>query len=317
MAEISASVMRQLSRDDVPAIERKIINCEFIENQLFYQQYSRVVQFACQRLPRDCQFEIINFLSPRPFPSALVTQDPETTLGLTLTVLPIAKDVPVSPRATAHLDNSNPIGFDIGTLVELRRSFRLSFDFPTLDSKLDHDVLFYLVVAFGSEDDQRRFWTYTPRAHGNNGDHHPVGQMIYVALKYRNVGLLRSFLDTRGHPLVLEEPAFFSMFFGFAAEFGLVKLARLVVQHWACDPAFEENYALQRAAGRGHLKMVRYLMEDLRPMYARIDPTARDSSAIRWATIYGQTEVAKYFTEERWSRQQHVLKELRNLRLEQ
>ena len=68
------------------------------------------------------------------------------------------------------------------------------------------------------------------------------------------------------------------------------------------DPAVDGNYAIRMAAGNGHIKVVKCMLEKKEEnprVYGSIDPAAGDNHAIRLASSNGHIEVVRYLLEKK------------------
>jgi len=54
------------------------------------------------------------------------------------------------------------------------------------------------------------------------------------------------------------------------------------------DPTADDNTAIRWASAKGHVEVVKILLSD-----KRVDPTAGNNLAIRWASAKGHVEVVK------------------------
>jgi hypothetical protein len=73
-----------------------------------------------------------------------------------------------------------------------------------------------------------------------------------------------------------------------AAECGNLAVVELLLQNARVDPSAYDNYAVRWAAHEGHLAVVRRLLQD-----ARVDPSANDNHAIGWAAQNGHLAVVE------------------------
>jgi hypothetical protein len=73
-----------------------------------------------------------------------------------------------------------------------------------------------------------------------------------------------------------------------AAEKGHLEVVKLLLEDKRVDPGDCDNYAIRWAAENGHLEVVKVLLKD-----KRVDPGASDNYAIRWAAEKGHLEVVK------------------------
>ena len=92
------------------------------------------------------------------------------------------------------------------------------------------------------------------------------------------------------------------------ASFGYVVkiLQTLLVQDFKCDPAAEDSSVIRIAAEKGHVDVVKYLMEEENEKYG-IDPAAEDNWAIREAADMGHLDVVKYLMEEVWMKSMELI----------
>ena len=131
-------------KHDINTIERKIRKSTIIRDQVFSEAYDRVVKLSCTLLPRDCQIEIINMLSPTPLSSPFIQKQSKARIqekGFIVKLLPEAKEVKTWPKKYHPLIEKE--------LYELRRSFYITFNYSNLDwSNIDLDCLFYLSVLW-------------------------------------------------------------------------------------------------------------------------------------------------------------------------
>jgi len=54
------------------------------------------------------------------------------------------------------------------------------------------------------------------------------------------------------------------------------------------DPSVDDNFAIKSACDKGHLEIVKLLLQD-----ERVDPSAGGNSALRWASNYGYIKIVK------------------------
>ena len=66
------------------------------------------------------------------------------------------------------------------------------------------------------------------------------------------------------------------------------EVVKLLLQDKRVDPSAEDNYAIRWASANGYTDIVKLLLED-----ERVDPSAGDNYAIRWASANGREEVVK------------------------
>ena len=69
-------------------------------------------------------------------------------------------------------------------------------------------------------------------------------------------------------------------------------VVKLLLADKRVDPSARDNYAIRYAASNGHITVVRLLLGD-----DRIDPSAKDNWAINLAAKYGHLEVVKLLKE--------------------
>ena len=277
----------------IGALESKISKSTIFRNQIFSEAYDRVVKLSCPLLPRDCQIEIINMLSPTPLSSSFILKQSRASVqekGFIVKLLPEAKKVnQPSTRYHPLIEKE---------LYELRRSFGITFNYSNLDlSNIDLDCLFYFICAFGSEEDYEKFiCSSTFNSKKTPQQYHQ--EAIYIALKYNNIKLIlyfQKYIYIYRNELTKD---LCSTMFLSAASFGHLKILQtLLVQDFQCDPAAEGNYAIRIAAAKGHFDVVKYLMEEVDEKYG-IDPAAENSQTVRSAATNGHLDVVKYLMEE-------------------
>ena len=228
-------------------------------------------------------------LSPIPLPDSLLQNGHHhDQKGLIVKLFTEAKKI-IRRATNPHLLSSiTPIEKEF---YELRESFSIDFDFSHL-ANIDSNQLLYLVSAFGSVQNYETFITLSSlRSDVDFQKYHR--QAIYIAFKYRNINLITYFLK---YLKIYEKDVdenLPSIMLVFAAEFGYVDIVREIMKNGKCDPAANNNMAIRWSAKRGHLDVVRYLMEDVDSKYG-IDPAAQDNVAIRWSAEAGHLDVVKY-----------------------
>ena len=80
----------------ITRIEKKINKSTSIRDLVFSEAYDGVVKLSCPLLPRDCQIEIINMLSPAPLSSSFILKQSSAEVqvnGFIVKLLPEAKQV--------------------------------------------------------------------------------------------------------------------------------------------------------------------------------------------------------------------------------
>jgi len=83
---------------------------------------------------------------------------------------------------------------------------------------------------------------------------------------------------------------------------GDVKVVDRLLMDSRVDPSASDNYAIRWASGNGHLEVVDRLLMD-----SRVDPSAEDNQAIRLASNDGHLEVVNRLTKYFHKRQQQML----------
>jgi hypothetical protein len=73
-----------------------------------------------------------------------------------------------------------------------------------------------------------------------------------------------------------------------AAENGHLAVVERLLQDKRVDPSADDNYAVRWAAVNGHLAVVERLLQD-----KRVDPSADDNYAVRWAAANGHLAVVE------------------------
>ena len=121
--------------------------------------------------------------------------------------------------------------------------------------------------------------------------HHQEALVYYIQKK--KLKLVHDILmDPRRYPLPHEFP-FGAKFRGLIFMDGSIQhdhleIVKLLLSHDRIDPSAKNNHAIRWASEHGHLDVVKLLLSD-----ARVDPAADDNYAIRWASHYGHLEVVK------------------------
>ena len=280
------SLIKEISY--IGGIEEKIEQSTSIRDQVFSEAYDCVVKLSCPLLPRDCQIEIINLLSPIPLSQSFILKQSRARVqekGFIVKLLPEAKILNYRPY-------SGEVSIE-KELHELRRSFSMTFQITNLeDLNIDQDCLFYFIRAFGSKED------YEKIANPKNDSRERTCKAIYLALKYRNVKLIQYF-----QKIIITSRNDFtkdmcSIVLGFSAEFGYLKMVQSLVEDFQSDPSAEDNHAVKHAAVNGHLAVVKYLMEEADPKYGVNPASGNDNIAIRGAALNGHLDVVKYLIEE-------------------
>ncbi len=74
---------------------------------------------------------------------------------------------------------------------------------------------------------------------------------------------------------------------------GHIEVVNILLEDSRVDPSAKDNYASRWASYYGHIEVVNRLLED-----PRVDPSAVDNYAIRLASINGHIEIVKRLLED-------------------
>ena len=75
---------------------------------------------------------------------------------------------------------------------------------------------------------------------------------------------------------------------GLASMKGHIEIVKLLLEDERVDPSADDNSAVERASENGHAEIVRLLLAD-----KRVDPSAGDNYAIQWASSKGHIEIVR------------------------
>lgn len=178
-------------------------------------------------------------------------------------------------------------------LVKCRTHFLMKVDHAVVKT-LDKEqcfTYFSLLCCFGSSK-QVRFFLKKLRGQVIRPTDH-LGTYFALAIKYGNLPVVRVLLLCFGisHPIM--RAIVYSSLVAMAAKYGHLRIIQELVSEYGANATCGDNYPIRIAAGKGHLPVVRYLVEAC----ADVNPAAMENGALVNASISGHIHVLKYLLE--------------------